>query len=151
MNARRIIESEVKKCSAVVPSPGMNFYRPRQCQRPGVVQRDGKWYCSQHDPEMAGERERRREASAKERTRMAILMKYNKNRRLGEGKNDRIYWRDLGDKDKVIETETGFGVMLSVEDRIPIYWNLDETEEAVAALRERANFKTRGSDTAALY
>jgi hypothetical protein len=37
------------KCSRKVPEGGrsVSFF---PCQRPATVQRDGKWYCWQHDP-----------------------------------------------------------------------------------------------------
>lgn len=38
------------RCSKQVLPPQMWFHT-HQCTRRGVVQREGKWYCKQHDPE----------------------------------------------------------------------------------------------------
>lgn len=35
---------------------------PHPCSRDGVVERNGKWYCRQHDPEKVAERVRKRDA-----------------------------------------------------------------------------------------
>jgi hypothetical protein len=45
------------RCEASVASNGFG-YRPLQCSREGSVERDGKWYCKQHDPEAVAERKR---------------------------------------------------------------------------------------------
>ena len=39
---------EKVRCSAEVMGEGGWHRRP--CARNGVIQRDGKWYCKQHDP-----------------------------------------------------------------------------------------------------
>ena len=39
---------EKQQCSARIATTGM-FYS-HQCSRNGKVQREGKWYCNQHDP-----------------------------------------------------------------------------------------------------
>ena len=125
----------------------MNFYRPRRCNRMGIVQRDGKWYCQQHDPETQADRERDRDAKRKERIRQAIVAKYGANRsRQDEAKMDQVYWRDLGEQDKVIETEFGFSIV-TADDKIPIYWNSGEADKAIAAMKKRANFKMKSADS----
>lgn len=49
------------KCSEKVPEGGrsVSFY---PCQRPATVQRDGKWYCWQHDPEYVAKKTAERRA-----------------------------------------------------------------------------------------
>jgi hypothetical protein len=42
--------SDKPKCCAQVPKK-LNFFALRPCKRNGTVERDGKWYCSCHDPE----------------------------------------------------------------------------------------------------
>lgn len=37
-------------CSARVSGKGLNFPRPRACQRSASVTRNGKPFCGQHDP-----------------------------------------------------------------------------------------------------
>lgn len=44
--------------------------RSRQCSRPGVVGRDGRWYCKQHDPVAISER--REEANRQYRRNMEV-------------------------------------------------------------------------------
>lgn len=40
----------MNRCSeTMVPTPGLRFHYHR-CTRDGVVRREGKWYCWQHDP-----------------------------------------------------------------------------------------------------
>lgn len=38
-----------------------NFHKG-QCQRNGVIERDGKWYCKQHDPEAVKAKEEAKRA-----------------------------------------------------------------------------------------
>ena len=38
------------KCCKGVYRDGGTWQRPSQCARAGTVQRQGKWYCKQHDP-----------------------------------------------------------------------------------------------------
>jgi len=42
-----------------------SYYRP--CKRPGSVERDGKWYCGQHDPVAREERFQKSVAETKAR------------------------------------------------------------------------------------
>lgn len=49
------------RCGKQVQSDGMGFHY-HQCQRKGVVEHEGKWYCKQHDPKEVA---RRREAQTK--------------------------------------------------------------------------------------
>ncbi len=43
-------EAEIARCSQQVLRPGSTVLS-RQCLRAATVNRDGKWYCYQHDPE----------------------------------------------------------------------------------------------------
>ena len=45
-----------KRCAAAVWSD----YTPHQCGRAGVIERDGRIWCKQHDPEAERERRERR-------------------------------------------------------------------------------------------
>jgi len=54
-------------CSEQVWSSGYWGHRP--CTRNGVVERDGKWYCRQHDPEAVKRRSEERTAREWEKTR----------------------------------------------------------------------------------
>lgn len=47
------------RCEASVDSNGVG-YRPFQCSRNATIERNGKWYCKQHDPEAIKERQLRR-------------------------------------------------------------------------------------------
>ena len=42
------------RCSETITKPGM--WRSFPCSRYGKVQRDGRWYCAQHDPEQVAKR-----------------------------------------------------------------------------------------------
>lgn len=52
-------------------------WRSHQCSRAGKIERDGKFYCGQHDPvaikEKDEEKRRQREAESKARARQAEL------------------------------------------------------------------------------
>jgi hypothetical protein len=48
--------SVIPRCSKSVYPAGMNWPRPRQCEREGKVQRTGQWFCRQHDPEKVAEK-----------------------------------------------------------------------------------------------
>lgn len=50
-----------RKCSIKVPGmySDINFY---PCQRSATIQRDGKWYCWQHDPERVKAEAKKRHA-----------------------------------------------------------------------------------------
>ena len=57
------------RCSVVVDSP-----TGWKCSRHGVAERDGRWYCWQHDPERldAQQRELRAQAKARKAEQQAI-------------------------------------------------------------------------------
>jgi hypothetical protein len=40
----------------VTPRETFGSFHPSQCSRRGVVEREGKWYCKQHDPVAVAER-----------------------------------------------------------------------------------------------
>lgn len=60
--------------------------RVYRCSRPATVERDGKWYCWQHDPErVKTDKERRRAAARAELDRHhAIFARNARNARLAE-------------------------------------------------------------------
>jgi hypothetical protein len=47
----------------IIPREAFGGFHPHQCSRKGVVEQDGKWYCTQHDPVRV--KERRADRSAK--------------------------------------------------------------------------------------
>ena len=47
-----------ERCSKIVPGAG--WYR-HDCSRKATVERDGKWWCWQHDPEYVAEKRRKEE------------------------------------------------------------------------------------------
>lgn len=53
-----------QRCSArVYPNTRWGAFHGHQCEKMGVVQRDGKWYCKVHDPEYKKQKaEKRTEA-----------------------------------------------------------------------------------------
>lgn len=55
--------TEHRCCKQVRIKEGMYFMRYKQCSRKGVIERDGKHYCRQHDPAMV--EKRRNEWTAK--------------------------------------------------------------------------------------
>jgi hypothetical protein len=65
----RAMTDDRHRCSAVVDS-----LTGRKCSRHGVAERDGRWYCRQHDSERldAQQRERRTQAKAREAEQQAI-------------------------------------------------------------------------------
>src|SRR3972149_3753765 len=135
MSARQITDAAVNRCAVAVPQRGMNFHRTRACGNAATVQRGGKWYCPAHDPNTQGQRDMAKQTRSAQRDttrRVLFLSKFMKPkaRGLGEGKHDRIYWRDLGEKDKVEATDTGFGVLKvgakKTDKRIPLFWHTTE-------------------------
>lgn len=50
------------QCCVEVPTKDL-FMHYHQCQRRAKVERNGKWYCAQHDPDRIAQR--RREAQAR--------------------------------------------------------------------------------------
>lgn len=57
----------MNKCKAVVPIPGLNFTRFRQCSRAAVA--DGGMFCKQHSTEGIRRREEKRAEAVKKRLR----------------------------------------------------------------------------------
>ena len=73
------------KCSAKTPDMyGVPNVHP--CKRPATVERDGKWYCWQHDPEYvkAKEKKRRAEWDTKMEREAAKYRHIARNARLGK-------------------------------------------------------------------
>ena len=62
------IESEM--CSERVYDRESAYAPDHQCSRKGKFERDGKWYCGQHDPVKVAER--RKKADVKWRAKMTI-------------------------------------------------------------------------------
>ena len=54
----------MNQCEGEVPYK-LNFYRTRQCKNKAIVCRDGKYYCSIHDPVKIEERKAKREEKRK--------------------------------------------------------------------------------------
>ncbi len=66
-------------CELVCPREAWGAFHSHQCQKKAVVERNGKWYCAQHDPEAIrvrdeakrvqweAESQRRSDADTKER------------------------------------------------------------------------------------
>ena len=55
---------EKHECSKNVWHPGSFWGDLRLCEKNGTVERDGKWYCGQHDPVAIEEKRRKRQDMA---------------------------------------------------------------------------------------
>ena len=51
-----------EKCSVMVY---FDMWHDRQCKKPAIVERDGKWYCKIHDPEYIKEKQRKADEAYK--------------------------------------------------------------------------------------
>jgi hypothetical protein len=51
-------------CATVRVQEGLGCYSEQGCSRRGIVERNGQWYCKQHDPEVAAAKKAAQEAQA---------------------------------------------------------------------------------------
>ena len=62
-----------QKCEAEVPLK-LNFYRTRRCKNNATVYKNGKHYCSIHDPDKIEQRNKAKEEDREEKSKYKMLM-----------------------------------------------------------------------------